>query len=91
MLKIKPGSRFKKDLKKFKHSKSTLSELDKVLKTLVRKEELAVKYQDHTLSGAWNSSRECHIKPDVLLVYRVDKKAQLLILERLGSHSELFK
>ncbi len=82
MLKIKPGSGFKKDLKKFRHSKSTLSELDKVLKILVRKEELTAKYQDHTLSGTWNSSRECHVKPDVLLVYRIDKKSQLLILER---------
>ncbi len=91
MLKIKPGSRFKKDLKKFKHNKSALAELDKILKVLVRKKELTAKHQDHSLSGNWNSSKECHVKPDVLLVYRIDKKAQLLILERLGSHSELFK
>ena len=91
MLKIKAGSRLKKDLKKFKHSQPALAELDKVIKVLVQKKELPDKYQDHSLSGGWNDSRECHVKPDVLLIYHVDTKAQLLILERFGSHSDLFK
>lgn len=68
-----------------------ISELDKVLRMLTQEKELPEKYQDHPLSGQWNSSRDCHIKPDVLLIYHVDKKAKLLTLERIGSHSDLFK
>lgn len=45
--------------------------------------------RDHALSGNWISYRECHVRPDLLLIYRkVD--ANILQLVRLGSHSELF-
>ncbi|MCB1180766.1 MAG: type II toxin-antitoxin system YafQ family toxin [Chlamydiia bacterium] len=91
MLKIKPGSKFKTDLKKFKHDKSILKTLDEVLKILANGEELTEKYRDHALSGKWNPARECHIKPDVLLVYQIDKKEKVLVLIRIGSHSDLFK
>ncbi len=91
MLKIKPGSKFKTDLKKFKHDRSTLKTLDEVLKILANGEELPEKYRDHALSGKWNPARECHIKPDVLLVYQIDKKEKVLVLIRIGSHSDLFK
>jgi mRNA interferase YafQ len=59
---------------------------------------LAEKYQDHDLSGEWSGYRECHIKPDLLLIYqkqeamknRKNTNAQdALLLARLGSHSEL--
>lgn len=60
MLKIKPCTRFKKDLKKFQHNQSVIKELDVVLNTLSQEAELAEKYQDHPLSGGWNNSRDCH-------------------------------
>lgn len=44
---------------------------------------------DHALSGDWAEYRECHLKPDLLLVYRKSGD-DLLKLARLGSHSELF-
>ena len=47
------------------------------------------KYHDHALSGNWNEYRECHIKPDVLLIYK-KQNLNSLRLARLGSHSELF-
>ncbi|MCC5832695.1 MAG: type II toxin-antitoxin system YafQ family toxin [Chlamydiales bacterium] len=90
MLKIKPGSRFKSDLKRFKHDRSTLKILDEVLKLLVSGKVLPEKFRDHALSGKWNPARECHIKPDVQLIYRVEEKEGVLILVRIGSHAELF-
>jgi mRNA interferase YafQ len=91
MLKIQITTRFKRDLKKFKHNQSVIRELDNVLKILAQRKELPSKYQDHNLSGNWNHSRDCHLKPDTLLIYRVDQEKKLLVLLRIGSHSELFK
>ncbi|MGD1641148.1 type II toxin-antitoxin system YafQ family toxin [Klebsiella pneumoniae] len=48
-----------------------------------------LRYRDHDLSGDWAGYRECHIKPDLLLIYR-KSDADTLRLARLGSHSELF-
>lgn len=91
MLRIKPGSKFKTDLKKFKNDGSTLKTLNEVLKNLTNGSALPEKYKDHALSGKWNPARECHVKPDVLLIYQVEKKENLLVLIRIGSHSDLFK
>ena len=67
--------------------------LDDVLKTvliaLVKDEPLDVHYRDHDLSGDWAGYRECHVKPDLLLIYRKSDDTALK-LARLGSHSELF-
>nr|WP_165532682.1 type II toxin-antitoxin system YafQ family toxin [Helicobacter pylori] len=63
---------------------------DSVLKEVIlrKKEPLPPPFKDHALNGVWKPYRERHIKPDVLLVYRV--KNNVLTLVRLGSHSELF-
>jgi mRNA interferase YafQ len=50
---------------------------------------LDARYRDHDFSGDWAGYRECHIKPDLLLIYR-KSDADTLRLARLGSHSELF-
>ena len=50
---------------------------------------LEARYRDHDLSGDWAGYRECHIKPDLLLIYRKSEPSTLR-LARLGSHSELF-
>ncbi|MFG7405636.1 type II toxin-antitoxin system YafQ family toxin [Klebsiella pneumoniae] len=56
---------------------------------LATDQPLDVRYRDHDLSGDWAGYRECHIKPDLLLIYR-KSDADTLRLARLGSHSELF-
>lgn len=89
MLKIKNTVKFKKDLKKFLHQQKVLDGLNDILKLLVKEIPLDIKYRDHQLSGNWNGRRECHIKPDVLLIYMINEED--LILERIGSHSELFR
>jgi mRNA interferase YafQ len=50
---------------------------------------LPAKNHDHALGGDWQDHRECHLKPDLLLIYR-KPDAEVLQLVRLGSHSELF-
>ncbi len=80
--------RFKKDfkriLKRNKDEKKLLVIIDKLLKG----EPLPAKCQDHPLSGRWDGRRECHIESDWILIYYVRKDD--LILERTGSHSDLF-
>ncbi|OOP99130.1 HP0894 family type II toxin-antitoxin system mRNA interferase toxin [Helicobacter pylori] len=88
MLKIKHHTFFKKDFKKLVKNGFDDSVLNEVIITLRKKEPLSPQFQDHALKGKWKPFRECHIKPDVLLVYLV--KDDELILLRLGSHSELF-
>lgn len=46
------------------------------------------KNKDHTLTGDWQDHRDCHIKPDLVLIYRKPTK-KILQLVRMGSHSEL--
>lgn len=60
-----------------------------VLEALAHDEPLAPRLCDHDLIGEWSSHRECHIKPDLLLIYQ-KPDTQTLRLVRLGSHSELF-
>lgn len=72
------------------HQSKIIKSLNEVIKLLVQKKSLPEKHVDHPLGGGWTGSRECHVTPDTLLIYRVDEKCMKLFLERLGSHSELF-
>lgn len=60
-----------------------------VVKKLLRKEPLELKFKDHKLSGNKKGFRECHIKPDLLLVYQILENEIRLI--DIGTHSQLFK
>lgn len=90
MLEPTPTAKFKKDIKKFKHQLKILKELNEILISLAQERPLQKKYHDHSLGGDWKGSRECHVNPDMLLIYRVDREQKKLFLERFGSHSELF-
>jgi len=90
VLSLKYVTRFKKDLKKNQHQISILCELNDVLKLLLAKKALPAKYRDHSLSGGYVGMRECHVKPDLLLVYWIDVENKKLVVERFASHSELF-
>jgi mRNA interferase YafQ len=65
-------------------------ELNKVIKTLAEDKPLSAKYKDHSLSGNYAGLRECHIRPDWLLIYKKDDQLRILTLLRTGSHSDLF-
>ena len=91
MLKIKAVGKFKKDVKKLSKSGSKdMSKLKTVIALLEKEEPLEMHYQPHPLANNWKDHMECHIEPDWLLIYRVDKEQDELILVRTGSHSELF-
>jgi mRNA interferase YafQ len=77
-------------LKRFKHQTKIIQELNEALGFLIQKKPLQKKHVDHPLGGNWKGSRECHVTPDILLIYRVDENHGKLFLERIGSHSELF-
>lgn len=82
-------TQFKKDYKRIKKQNKDLDKLKSVIEKLVIGEPLEPKYKDHQLSGEWKSYRDCHIEPDWILIYK--RTSNLLLLERTGSHSELFK
>ena len=82
-------SSFKKDYKKLNNQDKLL--LKDVITTLSEGEELEVKFRDHALGGNFLGCRECHVKPDLLLVYRVNHNILELGLVNVGSHSQLFK
>lgn len=88
MLNVVFKSRFKKDLKKFKSAQRNEDELLAVIELLADEKPLPERYRDHALSGTYAYHRECHIRPDWLLIYQIEGSE--LILVRTGSHSELF-
>ena len=90
MLEVVPTKSFKKDLKKYQHKKDIVKELYDVISILAKEEPLDPHKKDHILIGDYVNYRECHVKNDVLLVYKVDKKTSSLYLARFGSHSEVF-
>ena len=90
MYKVLSTQRFRKDLKKLRHHKKILEALELVIEKLTAGEELSAKYQNHKLKGDYQDAYECHIFPDLLLIYEKHEKELVLLLLRVGSHSELF-
>lgn len=82
-------SQFKKDVEKAKKQNRNLKNLQYVIELLLTSTPLPIKFRDHKLVGNYKGRRECHIEPDFLLIYLI--KDDELYLERLGTHSELFK
>ncbi|WP_102504953.1 type II toxin-antitoxin system RelE/ParE family toxin [Salinivibrio kushneri] len=90
MLKLEYSRQFKKDFKKIaKLSIPDVVEVGHVIKQLQLGETLPERYVDHSLSGNWQNYRDCHVKPDLVLIYKVDDTS--LKLARIGTHSELFR
>ena len=92
MRKIERSTAFRRDYKrevKGKHRSTLEVDLRTVLESLASDTPLEPRYRDHDLSGDWAGYRDCHIKPDLLLIYR-KPDPDTLRLARLGSHSELF-
>ena len=82
-------SQFKKDFKRIKKRGKEFHKLKEVVSAIANSEALQERHRDHALSGNWSGSRDCHIEPDWILIYRVD--GEFLFLERTGSHSDLFR
>lgn len=90
MLEVVLSNRFKKYLKLAARRDLPLDELNTVVDWLAAGQALPDRNRDHALTGDYIGFRECHIRPDWLLVYRVDGDALELFLFRTGTHSDLF-
>lgn len=91
MRRIEPTNSFKRDYKREsrgKYSAVLESDFSHVVQALAKDESLAERYRDHSLTGEWSDHRDCHIKPDLVLIYRKPDPERLQLV-RLGSHSEL--
>ncbi len=82
-------SSFKKQYKKLTISDREL--LKEVIILLTQNNELDEKYKDHKLTGNFKDLRECHVKPDLLLIYKINDDILELALVQVGNHSSLFK
>ncbi len=80
---------FEKDIKRVKKRRKDMNKLKLVITLLLEQKPLPTRCRDHALSGNYTQHRECHIEPDWLLIYKPIKEA--IILERTGSHADLFK
>lgn len=91
MRKIDPTGRFKRDLKrelKGKYRQVIVDELDVLITLLATDVPLDSRHRDHALTGDWNDHRDCHVKPDLVFIYRLPD-GDTVQLVRLGSHAEL--
>ncbi|MGK7896964.1 MAG: type II toxin-antitoxin system YafQ family toxin [Xenococcus sp. (in: cyanobacteria)] len=91
MLKPRESNRFRRDLRRMKKRGKDLEKLKKVVRLLVGEQSLPDSYRDHSLVGDWSGYRDCHIEPDWLLLYIIDRDEKILTLARTGTHSDLFK
>ena len=89
---IKFSSRFKKDFKRVKNNKKNYIKLLDTIELLADGKTLDKSYNVHKLNndGTYKDCIECHICPDLLLVYKYDNNDLILYLIRTGNHSELF-
>jgi mRNA interferase YafQ len=90
---IRFTARFKKDVGRVQKSvspESLRTQMQPVLDLLLTDTPLPIKNRDHALRGEWIGYRDCHIRPDLVLIYRKYEPV-FWELTRLGSHSELFK
>ena len=90
MYRVKPTTKFAKDLRRAEKRGYKIDLLTKVIKKLAAGEKLEEKYQDHALKGNYFGCRECHITPDWLLIYKISKVRLILYLTRIGTHSDLY-
>lgn len=89
---IFPSTTYKKELKKYLKQPIKLEKIRNLLQILLEKgaEGIPTKMKPHILIGNYKGCWECHIEPDLLLIWEQDDEKKEIILYRLGSHSELF-
>ena len=87
-MKLSQTAQFKKDMKRQIKKGKDQRKLVEIIEFLLAGDPLALSNKDHPLRGQWKGRRDCHIEPDWILIYRMTKHE--LLLERTGSHSDLF-
>lgn len=91
MLEVKVSRNFKTSFKRVKKHKNFKQDVfDYVLFMLASQIDLPIKYRDHVLTGSHKDKRECHLAPDLLLIYKIENDILTLDLLDIGTHSSLF-
>ncbi|KKR79628.1 MAG: hypothetical protein UU24_C0005G0046 [Candidatus Nomurabacteria bacterium GW2011_GWA2_40_9] len=91
MLSIIESKKYKKSLKLYMQNKNfDVSKLEKIIELIQKRIPLDAKYHDHKLKGQLEGIRECHIYPNILLLYKILDKELILLLVDIGSHPKFF-
>ncbi|MBR4251178.1 MAG: type II toxin-antitoxin system YafQ family toxin [Kiritimatiellae bacterium] len=87
---LRKTRQFEKDVKRMAKRGMPLRELTDVIDLLLAQTPLPEKHRDHPLVGDYIGFRECHIRPDWLLIYTIQAEKLILTCTRTGTHSDLF-
>ncbi len=90
MLGFKTTKQFEGDYSLMMKRGKDIEKLKTVMRQLVDQQPLERRYHDHALTGNLRGHRDCHIEPDWILIYRIDRDAQEITFVRTGSHADLF-
>ncbi|MCM1251355.1 MAG: type II toxin-antitoxin system YafQ family toxin [Clostridium sp.] len=90
MLELVTTGQFRKDYKRMKKRGCDMEMLEKIIDVLMAQQPLPERCRDHGLTGNYAGFRECHILPDWLLIYAIDKGKLILTASRTGTHADLF-
>lgn len=90
MLQLKRTAQFKRDVKLAKRRGKDINKLMVVIRLIVCESEMPAELRDHELVSNFKGHRECHIEPDWLLVYRLERNELICTAVRTGTHSDLF-
>ena len=91
MLSLVTTGAFRKDYKRIKKRGYDISLLENFIDTLLAEKPLEDRFRDHALTGNYIGFRECHVLPDWLLIYAIDKGQLVLTASRTGTHADLFE
>lgn len=83
-------TQFRKDYKLCQRRSMKMKKLQEVMGNIESETLLTPAQRPHSLTGNYIGHTECHIEPDWLLIYKVDKKAARVVFVRTGSHSDLY-
>ena len=90
MYKLRPTTKYNQDLKRMQKRGANMDKMIAILKKIQAGKKLEKKNKNHGLSGEYAGQLECHIEPDWLLIYKIEKNIETVSLTRTGTHSDLF-
>ena len=90
MLGYEISGSFKRDRKLMEKQHKNMRKLREVMAMLINEQPLLPRHENHPLHGDYKGWWECHVEPNWLLIYRIDKENYKVVFHRTGSHSELF-
>ena len=90
MLGFKTTKQFEGDYRLMVKRGKDIQKLKTIMRQVVNQQTLESKYHDHALRGNLRGHRDCHLEPDWILLYRIDRDLQEITFVRTGSHADLF-